>query len=434
MSLDRVGGRYSSEEPEPKRKAKPAKDEPKKKEPLFQRKRGDEPEPAGTEPQKRSGNRPADDYSDIFGRINGHPESRKPAESGAREAQPKPASTKASIDLNGPARTVPKEEPAPAPAAPAPEPEKKRRFGRKEEPVDDERLGTWADTGYSATDAEAHRDERYNGTSGVKRVAGIFMNQMKLFSKNKWTFILIFAAVLIPVIVVILPKDIADSLAASCGGSTQYIGMLLGLMPLMVSFFTAVLCGTQISREFKDRTAYMSIPLPVSRTEFYLGKFLAGFVLCLGAFLMAFGFATIMGMLRFDAFFSDIVADAFVLTAISIFAFSATAFCLGTFMRRGSSLVPLALMYIVLPAVFFYLYAKYDMGWAVNMPCFLPDAILSDLGSPLVASPMFMFSSMSPALGIEAPPYDMMTMVIIGLVWGVAFLAIGAFKMNRREM
>lgn len=304
-----------------------------------------------------------------------------------------------------------------------------RRLGREAAPEADEedRAGTWADTGYSATDEEAHRDVRYDGCSSARRIYGVFRAQMKLFSKNKWMYLMLLAAVLIPVIALIMPESIRDLFITASGGSTQYIGFLLCMMPLMASFFTSVLCGTQIPNEFKERTAYLSIPLPVTRTEFYIGKYLAGFVLCLGVFLMAFGFAILTAMLEYDAIFSDIVAQALGITVVMIFAYSATAYCVGSFMKRGSALVPAALMFIVLPAVFLYIYLETDIGFFMMLPCFLPDAVLSILGSPIILSP-------AGILGIFPDPSSIVAMLVIGVVWGVAMLAIGNYHMNRREM
>lgn len=41
---------------------------------------------------------------------------------------------------------------------------------KEEQPVEDERIGTWADSGYDASDEEAHRNVRYEGSSPVKRI------------------------------------------------------------------------------------------------------------------------------------------------------------------------------------------------------------------------------------------------------------------------
>ncbi len=297
--------------------------------------------------------------------------------------------------------------------------------------TDPDRQGTWADTGYSRTDEEAHRNVRYDGASSVKRMINVFRNQMKLFSKNKWVFILLFAAVLIPAIASILPMGMISAFLGTDDNSAQYMGLLLIMMPVMVAFFTSVLCGTQIPQEFKDRTAYMSMPLPMTRLEFYVGKYLAGFVLCLGVFLLAFGFATIMSMSKFDAFYSDLIGEALAVTIVCIFAYSATAFCLGCFMRRGSTLVPLMLMLFILPAILLIVGMKYEcMETVMLMPCFLPDTVLALLGSPMSFSLSGIFSSM----GTSPDMSNLGTMIVIGVVWGIMFLIVGALQTKRREM
>lgn len=300
--------------------------------------------------------------------------------------------------------------------------------GRGTAPVEEaERIGTWADDGYRATDEEAHRDVRYDGCSSLMRVYGVFRAQMKLFSKNRWMYIMVFMAVLIPVIMLIMPGDWKDAFLSLSAGSTQYIGFLLCLLPLMVSFFTSVLCGTQIPNEFKERTAYMSMPMPVTRTEFFAGKYLAGFVLCLGVFLMAFGFSILTSMMEYDAFFSDVIAEALAVTIVMIFAYSATAYCVGCFMDRGSALVPAALQFIIIPAILLYVAEEFDIGSLLLMPWFMPDMVLSMLGSPLIVSP-------GGIVGISADPTQMVTMMAIGVVWGLVMLAIGNWKFDRREM
>lgn len=307
------------------------------------------------------------------------------------------------------------------------------RFGKakEEQPVEDERIGTWADSGYDASDEEAHRNVRYEGSSPVKRILWIFMAQMKLFSKNKWTFILLFMAVLMPIVIIVVP-DLKDATKTICAGSTAYIGTLLCMITFMASFFTSFLCGTQIPNEFKDRTAYMSMPLPVTRMEFYIGKYLAGFVLCVGAFLMAFGFAVILAMMEYDTFFSDEIASALLGTIVTIFAFSATAYCLGSFMKRGSALVPLIFMFFLLPIVCFLAYMRLDLDAMLLFPCFLPDNIIFTLGSEAAMSIGGMSIGM---FGVDLPSVaNIDASMLVSIVWGIAFLILGAYKMSRREM
>lgn len=64
-------------------------------------------------------------------------------------------------------------------------------FGKRKE---EDRKGTWGDSGYRATDDQAHRNVTYNIPSFMKQTWIVFMVQMKLFSKQKWTYFMLFVA------------------------------------------------------------------------------------------------------------------------------------------------------------------------------------------------------------------------------------------------
>ena len=133
------------------------------------------------------------------------------------------------------------------------------RFGRAkdEPPVEEERIGTWADSGYDASDEEAHRNVRYEGSSPVKRILWIFMAQMKLFSKNKWTFILLFMAVLMPMVIIAVP-DLKDAAKTICAGSTAYIGTLL----CMITFINDFRACCTLNRAYFQRFSTESVGDP----------------------------------------------------------------------------------------------------------------------------------------------------------------------------
>lgn len=91
----------------------------------------------------------------------------------------------------------------------------------------------------------------------------MFIVQMKLFSKMKWTYFMFFMAVLISIITIVM-SDAMDLFAVEVGISTGYIGLLLSMLPMMLGFFTVVLYGPSIGRGFKNRVAYMNISLLVA--------------------------------------------------------------------------------------------------------------------------------------------------------------------------
>ena len=292
---------------------------------------------------------------------------------------------------------------------------------------EEDRKGTWEDSGYSASDDEAHRDRIYSAPSFLKQTLIVFMVQMKLFAKQKWTFVMLFVALLIPLLTVLLGNNIDAILKLMGFGdfSNTYIAGLLALLPLLLGLFTSILCGKQIPQEFKDRTAYMNISLPIHRASFFFGKYLAGFLMCLGIFMFAYGSAILTAAWRYDSIYTDLLSESLMITLVGVFAYTATAFCIGCFMKRGSSIVPFFAMSIALPLVILIADNHLDSVLAY-MPCFLGEAALGLLGAPFCASVILIPSSLD--LVNIAP------VVVIGIIWGIGFLALGAYQTMRREM
>lgn len=297
---------------------------------------------------------------------------------------------------------------------------------------DDWRGGTWEDSGYSATDEEAHRDRVYNPPNFVVQMLIVMFAQLKLFAKGKAAIVLIVMIAIMPIVVFLLP-DYINQIASNFGAtiSNAYTGFLLVMLPLFLALFTAKQCGTQIPNEFKERTAYMSIPLPMHRLAFYFGKYLAGFLYCLALFLLAFGVAVACTAAKFDSFYTDVLLQAFAGTVVAILVYSSTAFCLGCFLRRGSVLLPLVLNLVAFPLLFFYLTMELESNSFLLAPVFLPDAIVQSMGFPMSMSAMGMISSL---FGANYGFGDMWTMCGLGVAWGAIFLALGALRMMRREM
>ena len=306
-------------------------------------------------------------------------------------------------------------------------------LGKKTETED--RKGTWGNTGYSASNEQAHRDVTYHIPSFLKQTMIMFMVQMKLFSKMKWTYFMLFVALLIPVIIFV-GEDMLMLVMTTYGFVTDYsntyIAGLLAFLPLLLGLFTSVLCGSQLPNEFKERTAYMNVSLPMSRASFYLGKYLAGFVMSLAIFMFAYGMAIATSMMKYDAIFADLLSASLGMTIVAVFAYSSTAFCIGSFMRRGSSMVPFILMTVALPLICSLLFAYFqadgpDLSGLFLLPCFLGEAALGILGA-----------QMSGSVGIIIMQYMDLTNlalnITVGVVWGVLFLLLGLFKTMRREM
>lgn len=295
-------------------------------------------------------------------------------------------------------------------------------------PKEEDRKGTWGDRHYEATDAEAHRDSVYSIPSFMKQTLIMFMVQMRLFGKQRWTFIMLFVALLIPILTTLASSFVESlmTLLGATGNAMTYTAGLLSFLPLLLGLFTSILCGKQIPQEFKDRTAYTNIPLPVSRASFYLGKYLAGFALSLGIFMLAYGAAILTTSGKFDYIYADILSESLAITIVGIFAYTSTAFCIGCFMKRGSSIVPFILMSVILPVIILILTNNDAMSPLYLAPCFLGEAALGLLGATIVPSVLLSIASLD-LTSITA-------MIAIGIVWGAVFLVIGLYKTMRREM
>ena len=148
--------------------------------------------------------------------------------------------------------------------------------------------------------------------------------------------------------------------------------------------------------------------------------------------MFAYGMAIATSTMKYDSIFADLLGQSLSLTIVAVFAYSATAYCIGSFMRRGSSMVPFIVMAIALPAVcalgFMYFMSEgTDLSWVFNLPCFLGEAALGVLGS-----------QMSGSVGMLILPYmdlsSVSTNIVVGIVWGIAFFVLGMIKTVRREM
>lgn len=295
---------------------------------------------------------------------------------------------------------------------------------------EEDRKGTWKGTDYNASGEEAHRDVRYSVPSWAKQTLTLFMVQMKLFSKARWTFVTLFTALLIPILVIGAEDTISFLLSSFwfTTNSNTYIAGLLAFLPMFLGLFTSILCGTQIPSEFKDRTAYLNISLPISRSSFYIGKYLAELLLCLGIFMFAYGSAVATAtMMGYGTIFTDLLGESLMVTIIAVFAYSATAFCIGSFMNKGSSLIPFALMTVAIPIIVLLVGALTDWWGLTILPMFLDEAALGLLGARITG-----FAGM--AMISEMDLTNLLPMEIVGVVWGIAFLIIGLIKTQRREM
>lgn len=129
-----------------------------------------------------------------------------------------------------------------------------------------------------------------------------------------------------------LPWMVAGALAAALGlagftsqialteGAALQVGMLAALGRMCAVFLTAMFVVTSIVRETADKGTELLLSLPLSRTQYYLGK-LAGFVAC--AVICAACFAAVLlpwaGPLPVLAWFASLALETALVAGLALF-------------------------------------------------------------------------------------------------------------------
>lgn len=301
----------------------------------------------------------------------------------------------------------------------------------------------YSDTDYTATDEEAHRSTEYRLPSSVNQMLTVTKATLKLFSKS-YTFITLTALVLlIPLLVYagLLDFVLGDDMSVYDPG--DYAATLLGALPVFIALIPAAVMSKLIPSEFRDRTAYLSLALPQSRASFFFGKFLAGMLVQIFVFTLAYGVIALVTGLEIGSLDGSAVLLAFAITIIGGFAISATVYALSTFMKKGSALLLFLLFYMVIPAVMILIDANTVfsdiIGGFIDNAQYLPpiagDVATFTLGTPYeLMSPVYFYSMLVENSGITLFNYNSVLDMGVYAVWGAAFLLLGLYRFERREM
>lgn len=121
--------------------------------------------------------------------------------------------------------------------------------------------------------------------------------------------------------------------------------------PLFLNFTAILIAAGAMSEEYEQGTAELLLSKPVRRSDYFIGKFLGGFVL----FLLILVLTLLLSVASAFTFFGvqnglDIIPGLFFAQAFGSLAFYSLAFMLGELIRRSS------LAYIFASAVFFSSY------------------------------------------------------------------------------
>lgn len=274
-----------------------------------------------------------------------------------------------------------------------------------------------------------HKKER-RLPSQMRQMATVFGLQMKQFSKSKTIYVSLILVFLIPVLAYY------DVSGFPLGGKS-IAGLLMGL-PVMMAIIPSMLSGRISSSEFRNKTAYMLFPLPVSRAAYYFGRFFASLTLSVGIFSLAYGVAIFSDpSLELISFPSDFLGS-YVICMVGVFAIAATAYSLSIMFKRGSvSLTVILTMFM--PVLIFFLSifgSEYLLPETIDyfklLPQFNGYQALFTMDAGIVITRMIDYTGLiDNFLRTDFPP---LYYAAVAAAWGILFLALGLKKAIRKEV
>ena len=285
---------------------------------------------------------------------------------------------------------------------------------------------------------EAHRDVSYNLPSYPRQVRECFMIQMKRYTKQKVMWFAIILLALIPILFFVFKSvDSLRTMLPSSDVTNIYIASLLQFMPIIVPLLAAIACGSMISQEFNERTVYLSLPLPMPRSAFYFGKFLAGLVLIEGVVTAAYGITMILAMsVTTKTYTAEIFGSMLVMMAYVFFCCSMT-YALSTKLKRGSTILPFVILCAVLPIIAMALTELVSGDWVVTVssyiPTFSPEMAIYSLGDTTPFSIYGIMHLMMPTLS-AVPGKNTAVMMAISILLVTVMLLAGEKVVKRRDM
>ena len=290
------------------------------------------------------------------------------------------------------------------------------------------------------SDHEAHRDVVYELPSYPKQVKECFMIQMKRYTKQKVMWFAIILLALIPILFFVFKNvDGLKDLLPSSEVTNIYIASLLQFMPLIVPLLSAIACGSMLSQEFNERTVYLSLPLPMPRSAFFLGKFLAGLVLIEGVVTAAYGLAMVLAMtVTTETYTAEIFGSMLVMIVYVFFCCSLT-YMMSTKLKRGSTMLPFLILVVILPVIAFVLAQFVSGDWAATVasyfPTYSPEMAIYSLGDTTPISLYGIIRMMVVGGVVTAEPgKNTVVMMIVSFVLGAVMLYIGEKVIRRRDM
>jgi len=268
--------------------------------------------------------------------------------------------------------------------------------------------------------------------SHLSQIVSVFGMQMRLYAKSISMYLFLIFVALIPILAA---TDFVRYFVEEVPVVPTVI--ILVLLPIFITLIPANLAGKVMPYEFKNRTAHLNFPLPVSRMTFYFAKYIAAFTLAVGLFMLAYAVAILSSSYFYGPIFSHGMSDSIIFCICGIFVVSATAFSIGTLLKRGAGAMTMGL-FMALPWIILYVletvtgeYTAPPESWESIkiLPMFAGYDALASIGS----------LSNIEGIGEYLMDYFIMNkpvhyMIITSAIWGSAFLALGAWVIHKKEL
>ena len=285
---------------------------------------------------------------------------------------------------------------------------------------------------------------RYRLPSQMSQISSIYTVQMRQYAKSPKSFLLLL--LILPIF--LIPFALVHFLDADEAFFAELeITFVLNLLPYMMVLIPALFAGRILSSEFRNRTAYMVFPLPISRTAFYIGKFMAALTLSFGLILMGFGAAIITADM-YGIYVPEDMLTSIALTLCAVFAIASMAYMLSTFFKKGSVGVMFIIM-IVVPIIL-------SVGWVILLEYMIGEAYISaefadSMSKVLMLLPIFAYAAVMVHMGMDVGSLTTYTMnfdpgfvnvllfepfdfALASVVAGILFLVIGLIRIKRKEL
>ena len=294
-------------------------------------------------------------------------------------------------------------------------------------------INEYSESSYSKTDDEAHRNIHYWLASPIKQFSTIFMLQTKIYMKSKIPIFLLILVLAIPIIVYsgAIDSFLKAFLSGNSANSRAYAGTLLFFLTLMITWIVTMVLSKTIPDEFKERTAYLNLALPQSRTTFFLAKYLSGLMIISATFLLVYAFVILIATDKCGDLSMTATLKSMAYAFSSIFAFSGMVYGLSIFVKKAPTIIYLVVWFGVLPTLMGA--GSMEIKGFSDIAAFFPF-----FGGDLATYALYPSTSISLSVGSMMLPFmeipSVLTFVCIALAWGIVFLAMGWFYFRKKEM